>query len=216
MPQPGHPPAAPAQHRVQACTPQDGHRDIATLARIATGPIRLPQRSQNGMGGPPEGGPALYAIIAGLSSRAPRALAPPGPLRPRRDSGRHPADRHAPHGPGTRPDWRCRSGRIVVLHSSVRTARLYQAGDARWSDSRRCQSPGRSPGRWMRCDVELRLTSDRGQRTARASTRQRSYRSGRAATGESPIIRSRIRQLGRPTPSPWSLGGGLPTNRERA
>jgi hypothetical protein len=55
MPQPGHQPAPRAQHRPHANTPHDGHFDSPIPARVAAGPIRLPQRSQNGSCAPPEG-----------------------------------------------------------------------------------------------------------------------------------------------------------------
>lgn len=55
-PHPGHAPRSPRQHRSQAWTPQSGHRRRPTCARLATGPMRLPHRSQNGIPGPPEGG----------------------------------------------------------------------------------------------------------------------------------------------------------------
>ncbi|MEA2547159.1 MAG: hypothetical protein QOI09_2432 [Chloroflexota bacterium] len=54
MPQPGQAPPARAQHLSHACTPQDGHIDSRIPARVAAGPIRLPQRSQKGRGEPLE------------------------------------------------------------------------------------------------------------------------------------------------------------------
>ena len=57
-PHPGHAPSPPTQHRSHAWTPQEAQRRRPTWARLATGPMRLPHRSQNGIRGPPEGGRA--------------------------------------------------------------------------------------------------------------------------------------------------------------
>jgi len=54
-PHPGHGPPARAQQRSHANTPQDGHIDSLIRDSLATGPIRLPQRSQNGRGAPRRG-----------------------------------------------------------------------------------------------------------------------------------------------------------------
>jgi hypothetical protein len=58
-PHPGHTPAAVAQHRSHAKTQQVGHIRSRIRRSVEAAPIRFPQRSQYGSGGPPDGGDAF-------------------------------------------------------------------------------------------------------------------------------------------------------------
>jgi hypothetical protein len=87
-PHPGHAPLAPTQHRSHAWMPQSWHRRSPTCARVATGPMRLPHRSQNGIrgrrGGASLKGPGVVGVTRARAREPTTSVGREGSVRARR------------------------------------------------------------------------------------------------------------------------------------
>lgn len=83
----GHTPLAPIQHRSHARMPQSWHRRSPTCARVATGPMRLPHRSQTGIrgrrGGASLKGPAAGGVTPERAREPARSVGREGSVRAR-------------------------------------------------------------------------------------------------------------------------------------
>lgn len=84
----GHSPLALTQHRSHARMPQSWHRCSPTCARVATGPMRLPHRSQIGIrgrrGGASLKGPGAVGVTPGRAREPARSVGGEGSVRARR------------------------------------------------------------------------------------------------------------------------------------
>ena len=171
---PGHASPLRAQQRSHANSPQDGHVDNPIPASVAAGPIRLPQRSQNGRGPPLAGRappPEITGTVADRGQRA-RSSVDAGPLDPMpRDLPRRLPDAAGPHrSPPENPTPAMGRFGDAAHHRHSLYRRRPHGGSIRRS------RPAVAPTRTRRHRPAARARAGAGRRCREGRTRPRSPR----------------------------------------